>query len=267
MSQRSLLLFSSLLTSLLIGCTNGDDGDEDPLPGVDTDGDGLTDAEEASLGTDPELSDSDGDGYSDYDEVTEGSDPTDPDSMIYIGGWPYNPNKDADAAPGWDSVAGEGATLPYYTAFDQYGEEVHLYDFAEHGRPVVLDLGTKWCTPCKGMAAYLSTGDTSSVEEYAWWKSEYEGLYDLVANQEIYWVTVLFSTSESSGPATVADAAEWHEAYPNPNIPVLADTDLLLHDYIDVQSFPVLNLLDEDMTFLIYDDSGPYSVLREIPNL
>ena len=69
MSQRSLLLFSSLLT-LLIGCTNGDDGDEDPLSGVDTDGDGLSDAEEASLGTDPTLPDSDGDGYSDYDEVT-----------------------------------------------------------------------------------------------------------------------------------------------------------------------------------------------------
>jgi hypothetical protein len=40
----------------------------DPLR-IDTDGDGLTDAEERALGTHPNLWDTDGDGISDYDEV------------------------------------------------------------------------------------------------------------------------------------------------------------------------------------------------------
>jgi len=46
-------------------------------PELDTDGDGLTDAEELLLGTSPYLVDTDGDGYSDYEEVRElGFDPT-----------------------------------------------------------------------------------------------------------------------------------------------------------------------------------------------
>ncbi len=77
-------------------------------PTVDTDGDLLTDAQEAELGTNPELADSDGDGLTDFaevgfepgsatgtdprlrdtdgdgvgdgDEVANGTDPTDPTS-------------------------------------------------------------------------------------------------------------------------------------------------------------------------------------------
>ena len=62
------------------------DGDEvntdatDPNDGADdrgdTDGDGLSDTEEAALGTDPNLPDTDGDGVDDGDEVTAGTDPT-----------------------------------------------------------------------------------------------------------------------------------------------------------------------------------------------
>lgn len=47
----------------------------------DTDGDGLTDSEEATHGTDPDNPDTDGDGLSDYDEViTHGTNPLNPDS-------------------------------------------------------------------------------------------------------------------------------------------------------------------------------------------
>lgn len=46
----------------------------------DTDGDGLTDDEEAALGTDPSRSDTDGDGFNDYEEVkTFNQDPLTPD--------------------------------------------------------------------------------------------------------------------------------------------------------------------------------------------
>ena len=46
----------------------------------DTDADGLTDAEEATLGTDPNNADSDGDGLLDGEEVANGTDPTDASS-------------------------------------------------------------------------------------------------------------------------------------------------------------------------------------------
>lgn len=46
-----------------------------PAEEIDSDRDGLTDAEEAKLGTDPHLVDTDGDGYSDKQEVDTGHDP------------------------------------------------------------------------------------------------------------------------------------------------------------------------------------------------
>jgi cysteine-rich repeat protein len=61
-----------------------DDGVPDHLDSIDdntldSDGDGLTDREEAELGTDPNNSDSDADGVGDADEVEAGTDPNDPD--------------------------------------------------------------------------------------------------------------------------------------------------------------------------------------------
>jgi hypothetical protein len=47
-----------------------------PANGPDADGDGLSDGDEASYGTDPNKPDSDGDGYSDGEEVFLDSDPT-----------------------------------------------------------------------------------------------------------------------------------------------------------------------------------------------
>ena len=99
---------STVLASFFLlhspGCGIGPDNDgddaEEPGPGPDRDDDGLSDADEKALGTDPDVPDSDGDGYLDGDEVTEGSDPLDPDSWIYVGGWPYNRNKDAIDDPG-----------------------------------------------------------------------------------------------------------------------------------------------------------------------
>lgn len=69
--------------------TNLDDGDTDSTsdvyvkdltPPVDTDGDGLSDDEEALLGTDPLNPDTDNDGLSDGDEVDLSTDPLNPDT-------------------------------------------------------------------------------------------------------------------------------------------------------------------------------------------
>jgi hypothetical protein len=83
-------------------------------PGTDTDDDGLTDMEEAALGTDPANSDTDDDGISDGDEVNVwGSDPLNIDSdgdTLYDGGeliWGtsiLNPDTDGDGLSDGDEV-------------------------------------------------------------------------------------------------------------------------------------------------------------------
>ena len=58
-----------------------DPTDDLPAPPADSDGDGLTDADEATYGTDPHNPDTDGDGLTDGDEVhTHATDPKDADT-------------------------------------------------------------------------------------------------------------------------------------------------------------------------------------------
>ncbi|MDG2125524.1 MAG: lamin tail domain-containing protein, partial [Verrucomicrobiales bacterium] len=55
-----------------------------PTQGVDTDADGLSDADEATNGTDPTNPDSDGDGMLDGAEIFAGTNPLDPNSVFAI---------------------------------------------------------------------------------------------------------------------------------------------------------------------------------------
>ena len=66
---------------LLMGSAGGTGGQQAPHTGPDDDldGDGLTNAEECSFGTNPGVMDSDEDGVSDGDEVANSSDPADGD--------------------------------------------------------------------------------------------------------------------------------------------------------------------------------------------
>ena len=69
----------------------------------DTDGDGLSNAEEEALGTDPDNPDSDGDGIDDGDEVTFGANPLDEDSDD--DGWLDIDELDPFSDPDEDGVA------------------------------------------------------------------------------------------------------------------------------------------------------------------
>jgi hypothetical protein len=106
--------------------------------GVDTDGDGLKDAKEVALGTDPQDRDSDDDGYEDGEEVEAGTNPNWAYSHPYDGdyyvGWcdtapiPTGPTGEMDGRPAYR----EGDVLENFTWIDQHEQNVDLYSFCGH---------------------------------------------------------------------------------------------------------------------------------------
>jgi thiol-disulfide isomerase/thioredoxin len=124
----------------------GSDSDEPEV--LDADGDGLSDDEEAGLGTDPNSEDSDEDGHADGDEISAGSDPLVCWS-VPEGSWP-----DCRAKAEADGLQGEGwrkgKVMPNWTATDQYGNPIEAWQL--YGMVVVLDISAGWCGPCNQAA-------------------------------------------------------------------------------------------------------------------
>ncbi len=258
---------------------------------LDTDGDGLFDAEEAELGTDPNLVDSDGDTYTDYDEQVEGTNPLDPDDRIYTGYWPYNPNKDDIEDPGWMGTCPGGmgcncdeanpdvnpCTEPYsfclhtpkadycaptaghsfprFVGIDQYGEMVDLYDYAFQGKIIALDMSTGWCAPCKELMRWFMDENDTEVFNNNWWKSDYLPIRDLFLNKEIIWITVLYETVTHED-VDLATLQFWAEAFPHEGTPVLGDTNRDLHTWLKPSGIPNVHLIAEDMTLMTYSNRG-----------
>ena len=109
----------SLETTLYLFQPAGVEADE-----TDTDGDRLTDAREAELGTDPTQVDSDGDALSDGDEVdvygtdplqpdTDRDDLTDADEFQTFSSNPFLADTDGDGSPDGEEVAaGSNSSMP-----------------------------------------------------------------------------------------------------------------------------------------------------------
>jgi hypothetical protein len=184
------IVFTALLSLGLAGCSGGSDNpsnkddnqDTEVDENEDSDGDGLTNGEEAELGTDPELADTDGDGVDDKDEVDNGTDPTNDDSdgdgltdgeEAELGTDPNVADSDSDGysdseevdgntnptessdhpyAGGWpiddcrDSITstgnGEGQIARDFSLSDQNGEMVTVNDFC--GKAILLVAGAFW---------------------------------------------------------------------------------------------------------------------------
>jgi thiol-disulfide isomerase/thioredoxin len=250
MNRPALLLCAVLACGA--GCGTTDDaspaGAAGGDPNADADSDFLTTAQEAEHGTDPSNPDTDGDSYLDGDEVLEATDPLDANSRIYQGGWPYQRSKDEIVDPGFMGTPVVGAVMPRLIAYDQFGQQVDLYDFARHGRRVVIDLSAIWCEACKDLAHWLGREPSANFDA----RPELAPIVDMVEQGQIYWITVVFEdgVGNAAGPA---EAVAWAETFPHAKIAVLADNNRALFDFLFPGGYPNLQVLDEDMTLRVYD--------------
>ena len=259
-----------ILSSLFVGCT----GPADKADKTDSDGDGLTDKQEAKLGSDPNSADSDadglddktendlgtdllnadtdGDGYTDLQESQAATDPVDANSVIYKGGWPYNSDKDAmpEGDPKERRITVGKSEVPHFMLKDQFGDVVDVYDFAHQGKPMILDLSGAWCYWCNE-AAKLVGGDHSS----ALWGYGFDDMHDRVAEGHFYWLTVLDAAGSSyNDPPTDRTISSWYKSYPEPEIPILADVDWEVRGWINPSGWPTMMYVDENMIVQAYDD-------------
>ena len=207
------------------GLNDDDEGEWGTDPdNVDSDGDTIEDGAEVEAGLDPMSVDSDGDSYQDNWEQTEGTDPTDANSVIYKGGWPYNPDKAQYEDRTWDDAGyREGDELAFFTYVDAHGDLVDIYDFADQGKPVMIDIAAMWCGPCQMISKWLNGSSDATP-----WVDPTPLVRDAVNNGDVYWVTILGDDMGNGNPYETGDVdadelAQWEEAFPNDAVPLLAD--------------------------------------------
>jgi hypothetical protein len=247
------------------GEAGGEEGEPEP---VDTDEDGLSDEEEAMLGTDPNKKDTDDDSYWDSWEVNEGTDPLDPESRIYIGYWNYNPGKEELEQGNWeDAFHAQGRVFPRHSFEDQHGELVDFYDMPGHeGKYMILDLSAMWCGPCHNVADWLS-GNINSGNQ--WIEDTYPTVREKVHTGQIVWLTFI-TENNSGGEPSLADAQSWVTQHPDDMVPVLVDSTEGYDDMNVVygsNAVPFFFLGGPDMTVEFYpgpnsgSDTDPYPAL------
>ena len=271
--------------SLVLGlaaCTPDADDDglsnarEDKLgtnPDVaDTDHDGVKDGKEMKIGTDPKLDDSDGDGLSDGDELDNGADPlkvdTDDDGYtdrdeVFEGHDPAD-EKDKIYAGDW----------PYfYEKKDLKGGS--LKKEPKSGKLVGHLIGRDWFGNNVDLWDFHNTDKPILVDVSAQWCPPcndlarwlhgdpsmarfdvfWPGIREAVENGDIYWVTILEEENSGAGAVTKT-SKEWHQTYPDDPIPVIADHKKSMASYLDLHYYPTLFTLNPDLTIDFVNGTG-----------
>jgi hypothetical protein len=248
--------------------TDTDTGEPEP---IDSDQDGLSDDEEAELGTDPLQKDTDHDNYWDSWEIIEGTDPLDLDSRIYTGWWPYNPNKDAMPQASWAEAShASGSLIPRGQFLDRHGELVDLYDFANFtinttGEPayIIADISAQWCVPCHNMAFWLGGGMNADT---AYFTQNFPSVPDKVHELRVWWMTFIVEGSDGD-PPDAGDPVVWFSVHSDNYIPVFADVEQNVRAAYGGGFYPFLFLISPQLTVAHWGDQDPYYALSFAQNL
>ena len=78
---------------------------------------------------------------------------------------------------------------------------------------------------------------------------------ELVWNGDILWITIIYEDVDHND-AVPEDAVDWDDAFPHPDVAVLADVDKDMHSWIKPTGIPCVNLLNQDMTLMDYQNRG-----------
>ncbi|MDP2312157.1 MAG: hypothetical protein Q8P41_04575 [Pseudomonadota bacterium] len=241
---------------LLLGCpAPGDDGEVKEDPNADSDGDGLTNTEEAELGTDPDAADSDGDGFDDKAEVDVGLNPNFEWSHPYefgdylVGACPNLPDTENAGPTGigsyndgsqtyeWEAYQ-VGDTVNPWSGYDSFEQEAGFYTFC--GNYVLVTVSAGWCGPCQDLAAELAQVQTAVRRDYP----------NFVAFE------LLYQNVRGTTPNTDT-LVDWKTTYGLDGVPVVgpedaAETELT---YMEVDGYiPTSFILSPDMRVISMDE-------------
>ena len=139
-------------------------------------------------------------------------------------------------------------------------------------------MGATWCSPCHLLANWLTYND-QEISNKRFWKDEYQLIYDLVHNDEIYFITILYEDDDKNN-ATYETLYDWFSIYPDEKIPILADSEKLfndfemladsekfLHTWIKPTGLPAILLLDEDLKIKTFSSRGMNKAFDEVINI
>ncbi|MGC6493673.1 MAG: hypothetical protein ACON5B_12610 [Myxococcota bacterium] len=290
--RSSLLVLSAL--GLAVACTGepadtSGTGGIDPVPTVDPndpDGDGLTNEEEAKLGTDPDLADTDYDGLTDGFEMEFGSDPlvfdTDGDGLSdaqehELGTSPINSDSDNDGeSDGAEVGAGTDPNIPdviqrsYEGGWPVQSESIKESIDAKGLTGEVAVIGGQFPRVYlrdqfdervdlydfagQGTAMVMMLHNTNCTEcgSIASWLNESveNDAYDAEAPGFQYWVEqnwVYFASVIVEGNPSYTDALAWSNDFPNALVPVFYDANNGVANFAYQGFSPTYVVVDENM--------------------
>ena len=99
-----------------------------------------------------------------------------------------------------------GSMVPELKGVNQYGDEFSLYDIAQKGKPIIIELCSSSGKACQDFSAWKSYQNDYAVTK-KWWKEKFTGIRKLLDNNDVYWVTIIH-TDENKNPATSDTVSE-----------------------------------------------------------
>ena len=158
-----------------------------------------------------------------------------------------------------------GEIFPDFIAIDQFGDNVSIYDFSGHNKYILIEIGASWCTPCHEIAEWL-TYDDKKVLKRKWFKDEYKLIRELIQNDEIYYIKVIFEDRNRNN-ATYDTLYDWYQKYPDDKIPILADSERFLHTWVKPTGLPTTILLNDKMEIEVFSTRGINAAFNKVTEI